>query len=350
MKDVIINNKKCLFYLHNTFENNHYALASFVQTMGENGVYFSFLAKRFLENRFTDLWKKKDHFLINDVCVGDDFWKTFDLLHVIFDGAPALALCMLAYTYDVPFVLSFHGGYDTNHKIFLPELRRKICFCVGHSQYTTVVCKSDLLALNGIGCPQNKIVLAPPAIDFSILPEINRNINYKITVVARLVPKKGIDTAIRAMAFLPKEYSLDVIGDGEQRQQLMSLADRLGLRERITWYGELPQRETLKIIARNTFFWHPARKTLDGNAEGIPQVLIYAIALGRLCISTYSGHISDLFELIDSGKLVGPDEPMELACTTQSMLCGCKFQDCRSQLNYFGIDFQLKNWRYIYKI
>ena len=207
----------CLFYLHNTFENNHYALASFVQTMQNQSVRYSFIAKRFLDNRFSPILNQAYCIKVKNLPLWDGFWQKYKLFHAIYDGNPALAMCMVAYMFNVPFVLSFHGGYDTNHKIFLPEMKDKVRCCVEHSFYTTVVCKSDKKALISLGCPEEKIVLTPPAIDLSILPKPCKEDNKKISVVGRFVEKKGIDIAVQALALLDSEYTLDIIGDGEQK-------------------------------------------------------------------------------------------------------------------------------------
>ncbi len=342
--------KNCLFYLHNTFEDNHYALASFVQTMQAQGVCYTFVAKRFLSNRFATIWNPMCRIEVMNLPLWDGFWQKYKLIHAVYDGNPALAVCMTSYMFNVPFVLSFHGGYDTNHKIFLPEMKEKIRCCVEHSYYTTVVCHSDREALISLGCPAEKIVITPPAIDFSILPEPCKIKNKRISVVGRFIEKKGIDIAVRALALLDSEYTLDIIGDGEQKAFLHQIAIEYKLENRIRWHGELPLEEVLKIVANSRFFWHPARRAADGNAEGIPQALIYALALQRICIATNSGHIRDLIENMDGSVLIEPDNPEELALTTLAMEPLHASIDRSEIVQQYGIDSQLKNWLNIYDL
>ena len=340
----------CLFYLHNTFENNHYALASFVQIMQNQGVRYSFIAKRFLDNRFSPILNQAYCIKVKNLPLWDGFWQKYKLFHAIYDGNPALAMCMVAYMFNVPFVLSFHGGYDTNHKIFLPEMKDKVRCCVEHSFYTTVVCKSDKKALISLGCPEEKIVLTPPAIDLSILPKPCKEDNKKISVVGRFVEKKGIDIAVQALALLDSEYTLDIIGDGEQKELLYHIATVHGLQNRIRWHGELPLEEVLDLVANNSFFWHPARQSSDGNAEGIPQILIYALALQRICIASNSGHISDLLYDISGTALIKPNNPEELATVTLAMTDKKIFIDSDEITQLYSVENQLKNWLYIYKL
>ena len=342
------NNKviQCLFYLHNTFENNHYALTSFIKEMRKNAVDYSFAAKRFLDNSFGSLTMSSRH-LLSEIPVWDVFWKKYDMLHAVFDGNPSLALCMNAYMFGVPYVLSFHGGYDTNCKIFSPDLKEKIIMAVHYSRYTTVVCASDKRALEELGCESEKIVITPPAIDYSVLPKEQRFDDERATVVGRFVEKKGIDTAIRALEYLPTTFSLDIIGDGELNDELHALSQQLHVEDRIRWHGELPLSDTLKIVSQNTFFWHPAKKACDGNAEGIPQILIYALALNRICISTYSGHIQDLLGGQNNGIMIEQNRPDLLSEATKR----CKMSEIKeggSNVEQYSIQAQLINWKKIY--
>ena len=342
--------KKCLFYLHNTFENNHYALASFVQTMQKQGVHYSFIAKRFLNNRFTPILNQENCIEVKNLPLWDAFWQQYELFHAIYDGNPALSMCMAAYIFNVPFILSFHGGYDTNYKIFLPGMKEKVRCCVEHSFYTTVVCKSDKKTLLSLGCPEEKIILTPPAIDLSILPEYSKARNKRISVVGRFVEKKGIDVAIQALALLEPEYTLDIIGDGEKKEVLYHIAEAHGLQNRIRWHGELPLEEVLCLVANNSFFWHPARQAGDGNADGIPQILIYALALQRICIASDSGHISDLLYGINGTALIEPNRPDELATATLAIADKKALIDSNKIVQLYSVENQLKNWAKIYEL
>lgn len=342
--------KDCLLYLHNTFENNHYALVSFVQTMQNHGVRYSFIAKQFLNNRFTPILNQANCIEIKNLPLWEVFWQKYRLFHAIYDGNPALAMCMVAYMFHVPFVLSFHGGYDTNHKIFLPETKEKVRCCVEHSYCTTVVCKSDKKALISLGCPEEKIILTPPAIDLSILPKPCNVGNKRISVVGRFIEKKGIDIAVQALALLYSEYTLDIIGDGEQKELLHHIATVHGLQDRIRWHGELALEEALGIVADNSFFWHPARQASDGNAEGIPQILIYALALQRICIASNSGHISDLLCDVSGTALIEPNNPGELAAVTLAMADKRPFIDSDGIVQLYSVENQLKTWLNIYKL
>jgi len=336
----------CLFYLHNTFENNHYALASFITEMRRHGVRYSCAAKRFLDNGFRASLPPQ-RFLLPEVPVWDGFWQRYDMLHAIFDGNPSLALCMTAYAFGVPYVLSFHGGYDTNCKIFDPSLREKLVIAIHCSRYTTVVCASDRRALEQLGCEAEKLVIAPPAIDPALLPRERGFDLCRAAVVGRFIEKKGIDTAVRALPYLPPEFSVDIIGDGELREELHALARQLRVTDRIRWHGELPLDETLRIIAADAFFWHPARKASDGNAEGIPQILIYALALGRFCVSTYSGHIQDLMEDQENGILIEQDRPELLAeVTEERRRAGAA--PAKPEVGQYSIQDQVRNWKRIY--
>jgi L-malate glycosyltransferase len=56
-------------------------------------------------------------------------------------------------------------------------------------------------------------------------------------LVAHLIPEKGVDVALRAWEQLPGSALLWVIGDGPEAARLQTLADELGIRERVRWLG-----------------------------------------------------------------------------------------------------------------
>lgn len=182
------------------------------------------------------------------------------------------------------------------------------------------------------------------------MPEPCKIKNKRISVVGRFIEKKGIDIAVRALALLDPEYTIDIIGDGEQKDFLHQIAIEYKLENRIRWHGELPLEEVLKIVANSRFFWHPARRAADGNAEGIPQALIYALALQRICIATNSDHIRDLIENMDGSVLIEPDNPEELALATLAMEPLHASIDRSEIVQQYGIDSQLKNWLNIYDL
>jgi phosphatidylinositol alpha-1,6-mannosyltransferase len=120
--------------------------------------------------------------------------------------------------------------------------------------------------------------------------------------VARLVPRKGIDTVLQALAELPAEVTYRVVGRGPDEARLRELAQRLGVADRVTWLGRVDdlqaeyQRATLLVL--------PARRTSGGTLEGYGLVYFEAAAWGRPVIAGRSGGEVDAVVDGETGLLV----------------------------------------------
>jgi glycosyltransferase involved in cell wall biosynthesis len=175
----------------------------------------------------------------------------------------------------------------------------------------TVVSESDETRLKGIGVTRF-IDVMPVPIDLAILPKSAGGNPDSLVAVGRFVPKKGFDVALKALALLPETYTLSVIGDGMLRGHLEALAESLNISDRVRWYGMLSLESTLEIVARSGVVLHPSRVAEDGNADGTPQMILWAQAMGIPVISTPTGAIPDIVSNDVTGMLIEPDDPREL--------------------------------------
>ena len=144
-----------------------------------------------------------------------------------------------------------------------------------------------------------------------------------VLAVARLVEKKGLDTLVRACAHLRdrnRDFRCHIVGDGELRESLGALIRQLKLEGKVVLEGSLEQTEVLAWYRRATVMALPCVVTLNGDRDGIPNVLIEAAACGVPLVSTPVSGIPELVEDGVSGLLVPPHEPVELANALQEML------------------------------
>lgn len=124
-----------------------------------------------------------------------------------------------------------------------------------------------------------------------------------VLVLGRLVPEKGQALLLEAVAALRaagRDVRLTVLGDGPDRGRLERLADRLGLRDVVHFGGAVPQTETAA--------WYQAADVfcLPSFAEGVPVVLMEAMATGLPVVTTRIAGIPELVEDGVSGRLVPP--------------------------------------------
>jgi glycosyltransferase involved in cell wall biosynthesis len=133
--------------------------------------------------------------------------------------------------------------------------------------------------------------------------------------IGRLVEKKGTDVLLEALAQLPPErnWRLVHIGGGPLKAQLERLAASRGIAGRITWRGALPQPEVLAALRGADLFALASRVAVDGDRDGLPNVLAEAQSQGLACVATAVSAIPELIEDGVTGVLVPPDSPQALA-------------------------------------
>ncbi|MBK6877725.1 MAG: glycosyltransferase family 4 protein [Ignavibacteria bacterium] len=106
------------------------------------------------------------------------------------------------------------------------------------------------------------------------------------------------------LAELPESYKLKIIGKGELENELFELANILKVQDRIDWLGELSLSKTLNQLNESAILLHPARVANDGNAEGTPQIILWAQALKIPVITSATGSISEIVKNELTGLLV----------------------------------------------
>lgn len=94
---------------------------------------------------------------------------------------------------------------------------------------------------------------------------------FRLGYIGRLVPAKGLDTLVRALALVPdRRVQLCMIGDGPQRDELAALAKQLGVAQRVNFYGYRADR--LSFLKQMDAF------VLPSLSEGIPRSVLEAMA------------------------------------------------------------------------
>jgi glycosyltransferase involved in cell wall biosynthesis len=137
-----------------------------------------------------------------------------------------------------------------------------------------------------------------------------------VLCVARLVPKKGVDVLIRALRQLAESHPdvrLEVIGDGHLEHDLRALATELGLGERVDFRGPQPPAVTRDAYGRCSAFALACRIAPDGDRDGLPVVLLEALAHGLPVVTTDVIGIPEAVRDHVNGLLVPPDDSAALA-------------------------------------
>jgi colanic acid/amylovoran biosynthesis glycosyltransferase len=169
-----------------------------------------------------------------------------------------------------------------------------------------------------LGCPQRKIVVHRMGVDVRQFDVTARrrfgSSALKILSVARLIEKKGIVYALEAMALLqdvPYEYV--IIGDGPLREQLEAKARDLGLVRLVRFLGAQDSGTVRRYLKDADIFLAPSVTAGSGEKEGVPVVLMEAMASGVPVLTTANGAIRELVQDGRTGFLVFEKDPAALA-------------------------------------
>jgi colanic acid/amylovoran biosynthesis glycosyltransferase len=173
--------------------------------------------------------------------------------------------------------------------------------------------KSKLIDL---GCSEEKIKVHHMGIDtekFKFRPR-KKTDKIKILTVARLVEKKGVQYAVKAVAELVKEFpeiEYKIAGDGILNSEIKNLIKELHVEEHIKMLGWKQQDEIEELLEEADFFLAPSVTSEEGDQEGIPVAIMEAMAKGLIVISTFHSGIP---ELVQDGKtgLLAPERDVDV--------------------------------------
>ncbi|WP_034285674.1 glycosyltransferase family 4 protein [Schaalia suimastitidis] len=138
----------------------------------------------------------------------------------------------------------------------------------------------------------------------------------RLLAVGRLVPKKGFDVLIEAVAWLRDngiDFRLDIAGEGECADELNALIARLHLGEHVHMLGARTQAEVRALLEDADIFLAPCRVADDGNMDGLPTVLLESMAVGTPVVATAVTGIPELVRNGETGVLLDEAEATSLA-------------------------------------
>ena len=237
-------------------------------------------------------------------------------VHVHFAN-PAATVAMIGAVYGtITFSISVHGPdifYNVDTGLLAEKVvQAKAIRCISH------YCRSQLMRL----IPHrlwSKLDIVRCGIDkekFSPRPETGNTVP-EILCVGRLVPAKGQHILLDACGILKKrgiDFTLTYVGDGEDRESLETLARTLGIASQVTFTGAIGQDEVPGFYDRADIF------AIASFAEGVPVVLMEAMAKEIPSISTRITGIPELIDNGTNGLLTAPSDTTDLADKLQQLI------------------------------
>jgi len=145
----------------------------------------------------------------------------------------------------------------------------------------------------------------------------------RIVSVGRLVPKKGYTHLIEAARLVRERgipFRLDIYGGGELRDALRAQIAQAGLGQEVHLHGSCTQEDLMAIYRASDLFALSPVVTDNGDRDGIPNVLLEAMASGLPAVSTDISGIPELIVDRRNGLLVPPGDSAALADALDELL------------------------------
>ena len=178
---------------------------------------------------------------------------------------------------------------------------------------------ADVLRQKGF---QKPIEVIPQfGVDPTIYRPVSRTSDWKhvptIGYIGRIVPEKGLDTLIEAVARVPNRPHVLIVGSGSHRQELQHLAERLGVRDRVQFRSAIPPEQVPRMMADFDALVLPSL-TRPNWKEQFGRVLIEAMSCEVPVIGSDSGEIPNVIG--DSGLVFAEGNVDELAGHIRNVL------------------------------
>ena len=130
----------------------------------------------------------------------------------------------------------------------------------------------------------------------------------RVISVSRLSHKNGLDLLIRALSLLPENVVLTLVGDGEDKDKLVAIANELSISTRVSFVGQKNHVEVVELFKQSDIFCRPSR------TEGLGNSFLEAMAAGLPTVGTPVGGIPDFLNA-QTGWLCEPENPESIAQT-----------------------------------
>ena len=162
------------------------------------------------------------------------------------------------------------------------------------------------------------ILLSYNGIDNKFFHRIGIDQKYDLLFVGRLIKIKGVDDLLRAAASVSKRrpnLKIVIVGAGPEKNKLKALAGRLDLESNIRWQAHVGDTELLNLYNSSKISIFPSTAK-----EGVLTTMLEAAACGSAIITTDCCGMPEFLTHDQSGLLVRPNQPSDLAASIDLLL------------------------------
>jgi glycosyltransferase involved in cell wall biosynthesis len=238
--------------------------------------------------------------------------KRIDHLHAHFAHDPTLIAYLVHQMTGIPYSFTAHARdlYQVHGDVLTDRIQQAsavVTCCGANLEYLKRIAPTQhakfSLIYHGVNTRDFKPVSSAEA---SSVPE-----NPIILSVGRLVEKKGFQDLLQALLMVKERgqrFHCTIYGDGPLYRQLESWIEEHDMTVEITLKGNRTQEELITMFQTATLFVLTPAQTDDGDRDGIPNVLLEAMAVGLPVITTAVAGIPELVDNDQNGLLYRPHD------------------------------------------
>ncbi|MDD5297581.1 MAG: glycosyltransferase family 4 protein [Rhodocyclaceae bacterium] len=228
----------------------------------------------------------------------------FDLIDAHYYYPDGVAAALLARHLGKPFVVTARGT-DIN---FIPRYRipkKLILWAASRAEASISVCRALRDEIEGLGAEASRLVVLRNGVDLERFHPVSRAearaaLNWPdvptLLSVGYLIERKGHHIAIEALAGLPG-YRLVIAGTGNERNPLEQLARSLGVADRVTFAGAVPNTDLYRYYSAADVM------VLASSREGWANVLLESLACGTPVVATRIWGTPEVVAAPEAGRL-----------------------------------------------
>jgi len=237
----------------------------------------------------------------------------FDVLDAHYFYPDGVAAVMLGKYFNKPVVITARGT-DIN---LIPQYRlprKMILWAAQNAKGIITVCNALKDEMVSLGVASDSITALRNGVDLQRFQPMDRATarqalgleHFTLLSVGLLDPRKGHDLVIQALPSLP-DVRLLIAGTGPDRKKLEDLAQQLGVAERVTFLGSVPQTEL------KTYYNAADALVLASSREGWANVLLESMACGTPVVASNVWGTPEVVASPDAGVLMSQRTPKALA-------------------------------------